>query len=228
MEDDAALDDGKPDRHAVSRMCVVTRQVRPISELLRFVVGPDNILVPDIKNRLPGRGVWVSADHKTVNEARIRKAFGRALKVNVTVSDDLATQVGDLLARDALQMLSLANKAGGLVTGFAKIEGSRGPFLALVQARDGSQAEIARLRGHCRGKGLRRSDPQTIEAFSSVELGLSIGREHVIHAALMALDVCRVFLDRAHRYAEFQAGGPAKHANASANGPSSAFGVSGS
>lgn len=206
------------ERKAVTRQCALTRAVLPVSDLVRFVVGPDDVLVPDIRNKLPGRGVWVQASRQQIEDARVKKAFARSLKETVVVPPSLASDVAELLKQDALQMLSLANKAGGLITGFDKIEGTRGPFLALVQASDGSRAEIMRLRRACHGRGPSKRDPETIEAFASVDLALSIGREHVIHAALKVQDVCAAFLSRARRYAKFLADDPAKLTNASSTG----------
>ncbi len=217
-------DDG-PDRAAVARMCIVTREVRPVSGLIRFVAGPDGTVVPDIRNRLPGRGVWLANSAEILRQGIKRKVFQRGLKETVAVPAGLEAQVGDLLRKDALQMLSLANKAGALVSGFAKIEGIRGGMLALVQASDGSGAEIARLQRVCRGKARGKRDPTVIRAFAAHELGLSIGREHVIHAALTVHDAASVFLDRALRFVEFQAGGPAKQQTASASGPSGIPGI---
>jgi predicted RNA-binding protein YlxR (DUF448 family) len=222
MDEDA---DQGPDRKAVARMCIATREIRPISDLIRFVVGPGETLVPDIRNRLPGRGVWVTNSRVALAQAVKRKAFQRGLKENVGVPAGLEDQVADLLRKDALQMFSLANKAGALTSGFAKIEGIRGGMLALVQASDGSAAEVARLQRMSRGKGRGKRDPVVIRAFTAEELGLSIGREHVIHAALTVHDAASVFLDRALRFVDFQAGGPAEHPNASASGPSGIPGI---
>lgn len=212
--------DEGPDRKAVARLCIVTRDVRPVSDLIRFVAGPDGQVVPDIRARLPGRGVWVTNSAEILKQAIARKAFQRGLKAKVTVSDDLATEVANLLRKDALQMLSLANKAGAVTSGFAKIEGIRGSLLALVQASDGSEAEVTRLQRASHSKARGKRNPLVVRAFTAQELGLSIGREHVIHAALTVHDAASVFLDRALRFVEFQAGGPAKHQKASASGPS--------
>ncbi len=217
MDEDG--DEG-PDRAAVARLCIVTRAVLPISGLIRFVRGPDGTVVPDIRNRLPGRGVWITNSVEILRQAIARKAFARGLKDKVTIPEGLEALVADLLRKDALQMLSLANKAGAVTSGFAKIEGIKGGLLALVQASDGSPAEIARLQRGCRGKARGKRDPAVIRAFAAHELGLSLGREHVIHAALTVHDAALVFLDRALRFVEFQAGGPAELPEASASGPS--------
>lgn len=219
------------DRRALTRMCALTREVRPITQMIRFVSGPDGGLVPDLRNRLPGRGVWVRAHSRAISEACKRNIFARALKVPLQMPPDLPGMISRLLVKDALPLLSLANKAGALVTGFAKIEGMRPPVLALVQASDGSGAEIARLRGLMAGKGPRRKNPAFVDVFCADDLGLSIGREHVIHAALMVHDVCALFLERTQRYVdfeqnlEFQTDSPAKPDNASTNGPAGAMDV---
>lgn len=206
MED--ALDDG-PDRKTRTRLCAATREIRPVDELLRFVRAPDGAVVPDIRARLPGRGVWVTARREALIRAIDRQIFARQFRQPVQAPRELADRTAALLRQDALQMLALCNKAGAVTSGFAKIEGMSGPILALVQASDGSEAEKARLRGLCRGRGPRRSDPKVILAFASDELGLSIGREHVIHAALSVHDAASVFVERALRFVEFQAHGPA-------------------
>jgi uncharacterized protein len=210
--------DQGPDRAAVSRMCIVTRVVRPVSDMIRFVAGPDGMVVPDIKARLPGRGVWLTNSRAVLAQAIKRKLFQRGLKESVTVPTSLEDQVAGLLKRDALQMLAIANKAGTVTSGFAKIEGMRGPVLALVQASDGSGAEIARLQGLCRSKGPGKREPVLVRAFAAEEIALSIGREHVIHAALTVHDAASVFLDRASRFMEFQAGSPAKPEQVSTSG----------
>jgi hypothetical protein len=202
------------------RMCVLTRAVKPTDRLVRFVAGPDGQVVPDIRNRLPGRGVWLSLGRATIEEAIRKRVFARGLKENVTLSADLGGEVGRLLAADALQMLSFANKAGAIVAGFEKIASGRWPIEALVQAHDGSASERARLRQSCHGRGPNGGDPTVISAFSSDEIALSIGRETVIHAALKVHPVCASFLGRAERYAEFLADGPTGGEKPPVSGPS--------
>lgn len=211
--------DEGPDRVGVTRLCVATREVRPVAGMIRFVMGPDGAVVPDIRARLPGRGVWVANSAEAVKQAITRKAFQRSLKENARIPEGLVAQIGDLLRKDALQMLSFANKAGAVTSGFAKIEGLRGSILALVQASDGSEAEVARLQRHCHGRGPRGAEPIVIRAFKGDEIALSIGREHVIHAALTAHDAASVFVERALRYVDFLSRSPAKQQTASATGP---------
>jgi uncharacterized protein len=122
------LDNDDADRNvraaaaATERLCIATRQVRPVGALIRFVIGPDGAVVPDLKRRLPGRGVWVTARRQAVVEAVRRRLFGRGFKAEVKVSPELPGAVERLLEQSALNALSIAHKAGLVVQGFAKVE----------------------------------------------------------------------------------------------------------
>src|SRR6185437_1984595 len=119
----ADLDDGpRTNRSATTRMCAVTRQVRPIGELIRFVVAPSGEVIADLKRKLPGRGLWISASHAAVAEAVRRHQFSRGFKRDVRASPTLAEDTGHLLVRSALDALAMVAKAGQVVAGFAKVE----------------------------------------------------------------------------------------------------------
>src|SRR6266487_5748203 len=106
---------------ATERLCVATRRVKPITDMIRFVVGPDGQVVADLKRKLPGRGVWVTATRQALAEAIRRKTLARAFKREVRVEPDLADRVEALLERSALDALAIARKAGALAAGFAKV-----------------------------------------------------------------------------------------------------------
>src|SRR6201992_3910939 len=119
---DPDLDNGpRTDRSATMRMCAVTRQVRPIDELIRFVVSPQGEVVPDIKRKLPGRGLWISASRQTVAEAVRRHKFNKGFKRDVRVAATLVADTENLLVRSAVEALAIAAKAGQVVSGFAKV-----------------------------------------------------------------------------------------------------------
>lgn len=204
MEDELIeIDDGTKTSET-ERFCALSRQRLPISRLVRFVVGPEDVVVPDIRNRLPGRGVWLTGTAEMVTKGASERIFARAFRRAVTLPEHLGDEVERLLKQDALMMLSMANKAGSVITGFAKVAEARPPVLALLQALDGSAAEKIRLRGHLRGHGPKRTDPAVIELFDATELALSLGREHVIHAALLSTEVGRATLERVSRYGFFR------------------------
>lgn len=173
----------------LERSCALTRAVRSVDDLIRFVAGPDGIIVPDLRRRLPGRGVWITASRQSVAEAQKKKVFSRALKDgSVRVEGDLADQVDTLIERSALNALSLARKAGEIVSGFSKVEAAvRGQdVIGLVQARDGGDDGARKLAAIARARFADTGGCRIIGCFTSAQLDLALGRSNVIHAALLA------------------------------------------
>ena len=189
------------------RRCVLTRARRPKDELIRFVLGPDGTIVPDLKERLPGRGVWLTAAHDTIADAAKRNVFARALKAEAKTPEGLSAQVDRLLAEAALSALSLANKAGETVFGHAKVEEAiaRGRVLALIHAKEAALDGCRKLDGKARGMG-DGSPVTAVRALSTDELGLASGRTNVIHAALIQGGAARKFLAAAARLERYRKG----------------------
>ena len=180
------------------RLCIVTRTVKPVAELIRFVVGPDGI-VPDLKRKLPGRGVWVTATRAAVSAAVERKAFGRAFKREVTVPQGLAAVTERLLERSALDALAVAHKGGRVAFGFAQVEAAlaREAVVALVHAADAGGDGVRKLdaaAGRRFGHADRR--PVTVALFTSAQLDLALGRSNVVHAAVLAGPASNGFVAR--------------------------------
>src|SRR5437667_8438457 len=95
---DPELDNGpRTEKSATMRMCAVSREVRPIDELIRFVVAPSGEVIADLKRKLPGRGLWIAASRRAVAEAVRRHQFGRGFKRDVRVAPTLATDTEGLL-----------------------------------------------------------------------------------------------------------------------------------
>jgi predicted RNA-binding protein YlxR (DUF448 family) len=116
---DHDLDNGpRTDRSATMRMCAVTRQVRPIDELIRFVVSPQGEVIPDLKRKLPGRGLWISASRQTVAKAVRRNQFSKGFKRDVRVAPTFAADTESLLVRSVIEALAMAAKAGQVISGF--------------------------------------------------------------------------------------------------------------
>ena len=137
-------------RDGPERRCIVSGETGPSARLVRFVVGPDGAIVPDVAGRLPGRGIWVSAERAAIERAAAKKLFARAARAPVTVPEGLADLVEGLLARRVRELVSLSRKGGGAVCGFEKVRDAlaRGiggaPVGVLLQAHDGSARERAR------------------------------------------------------------------------------------
>ena len=187
------------------RMCAVSREVRPIDELIRFVVAPSGEVIPDLKRKLPGRGLWVSASRRTVAEAVRRHQFSRGFKRDVRVAATLPADTEALLERSCTEALAMAAKAGQVVAGFAKVEAALrnrqngGRLAALIHAADGAEDGIRKLHAAARqNAGNRAQTPglPVITALTSAELDLALGRSNVVHAALLAGPASNTFLSR--------------------------------
>jgi predicted RNA-binding protein YlxR (DUF448 family) len=186
------------------RMCIVTCERRAPEELIRFVLGPEGSVVPDLRAKLPGRGVWVTTRAKLVEEAVRRQAFSRGLKANTKAAANLPAEVDALLERDCLQSLSLANKAGAVVTGFTNVAAAinGGNIALLLHARDASPDGVRKVAQVLRRK-LGAACP-AVNLFASSQLDLALGRANVIHAALKAEPASRAFLARCRRLAAYR------------------------
>lgn len=204
---------GADRRDGPERSCVVTRAVKAPDDLIRFVVGPDGVLTPDLRRKLPGRGVWASLSAGAVAEAVRRKAFERSLKTKVVVPADLAATIDALMLRDALQALAMANKAGLVQAGFAKVDAmiGSGRCAAVIEASDGAEdgqrkigqalkrAAIAR-----ESDGLKVRNTPIVAIFAAADLELALGRAHVIHAALAPGPAAEGFLSRWRRLVRYR------------------------
>ncbi len=181
------------------RRCIVSGEVKETRNLVRFVVAPGGAVVPDVAERLPGRGIWLSASREMVGAACAKGLFAKAARAKVSVADDLADQTDTLLARRCLDLLGLARRAGQAALGFEKVRTliSAGGAILLIAARDGADHGKAKLRG------LGKSLP-VVELFASAELSLAFGRENVIHAALAPGRLADRFLTETVRLAEFR------------------------
>lgn len=201
-------------RHARSRMeprlrrCAATRLERSSEELIRFAAGPDGVIVPDLATRLPGRGVWVTADRQSVQRAVLAHAFAKSLRRKVEAPGDLADLVEDLMVRRVCEALSLANKAGLIATGFEKIDRrlTESGVAILVHgsnaASDGRHKLDRKFLAICGPAAAGR-----IVAVLTVEqMSLAIGRPNVVHAGLNTGGASDRFLAEAGRLMRYRSG----------------------
>ena len=182
------------------RMCIVTRTVREADAMIRFVLGPGNEVVPDLRRQLPGRGVWVTANSRTLALAIKEKRFARAFKRGCHVDADLAERTAALLRRDARELLSLANKAGLVVAGYEKTAAMLASRSAriLLAAADGAADGRRKLRAR------KLPGCEVVDIFTSSELDLALGRANVIHAAVANGGLAERLLNAARRVAFYE------------------------
>jgi uncharacterized protein len=203
---DPDLDNGpRTNKSATERMCAVTRAVRPIGELIRFVVSPQGEVIADLKRKLPGRGLWVSASRQAVAEAVRRNQFSKGFKRDVRATPTLAADTEALIVRGVIEALAMAAKAGQVVSGFSKVEGAlqqgqgQNPVSALIHASDGAADGIRKLDAILRQNAGNRDESRefpVVTALTSEQLDLALGRSNVIHAAVLAGPASKTFLSR--------------------------------
>ncbi|MCI0467896.1 MAG: RNA-binding protein [Beijerinckiaceae bacterium] len=202
---------GRNLRAAPGRTCAVTRAKASPQDMIRFVAGPDSAVVADLKQKLPGRGVWILGHADLVEKAVKSQAFCRGFKAKVNASPHLAAEVDAQMTRDCLQALSLANKAGQVISGFAKAADAiaSGAVSGLIHAESCGADGIRKLEQGMRRRygGDQRERPQ-IGLFRSGQLDLALGRTNVIHAALVEGAASQGFLDCCRRLSLYRTASP--------------------
>jgi hypothetical protein len=175
--------------HVAERRCIVSGETAPHTGLVRFVVGPDDVIVPDLKGKLPGRGIWVSARHDMVEAACAKNAFSRAARQRVSVPEGLPDLIEGQISQGCLSLLGLARRAGEVVAGFEKVKAwlQRGEAAVLLTAADAAEDGRRKLRGIAAGL------PE-VDLFTAEQLSLALGRGNVVHAALRDGGLARRFL----------------------------------
>ena len=175
------------------RKCIATGKVRPASGMIRFVVGPDGAIAPDVMGKLPGRGIWVSADRAALDKAVAKKLFARAAKQPVSVPEGLADTIEAQLSRRVVELISLARKSGDAVAGYEKVKDwlAKEEARVLMQASDGSERGKTKLSTPRNGR--------YIGWLTASELGLAFGRQSVIHGALASGGLTSRVVEEAQR-----------------------------
>ena len=210
LADPVDLDNGpRTNRSGTMRMCAVTRAVRPIDELIRFVVAPTGEVIADLKRKLPGRGLWVSVSRKAVAESVRRNQFGKGFKRDLRVSPTLAADTENLMVRGVIEALAMAAKAGQVVAGFTRVQAAlqQHQAVALIHAADGAADGIRKLGAAIRqnpGNSEETREFPVVDVLTSEQLDLALGRSNVIHAALLAGSAGKTFLSRSQTLVRYR------------------------
>jgi uncharacterized protein len=194
IEEQPLIDEATP-----VRRCIVTREALARDRGLRFVLDPEGRVRPDIDARLPGRGMWLSADRNVLNKALAKNLFARAARATARVDPDLPGEVERLLVRRALDTLGLARRAGQVAMGFEQVREAlrKAAVAVLLSASDGAADGREKLRRLAPGLPL-------ITGFSRVELGSALGRDSLVHVAVAPGPLARRLLRDAERLAGFR------------------------
>lgn len=186
--------------HTPERRCIVTGQVLPRAQLIRCVVGPDQQVWPDLQEKMPGRGLWVSCDAGALTTAIQKNLFAKAAKAPVRAVPDLAIRVRQQLLQRLEQLLGLAKRSGAIIQGFAQVEpAARGGQLAvLFIARDAGADGQAKLKN-------KMTAAQVITALTSVELGQALGADQLVYVGVQPQALVQQILQAAARFSAFTA-----------------------
>jgi predicted RNA-binding protein YlxR (DUF448 family) len=198
------LDDGPRSRGA-ERFCVATRAVRPVEHMIRFVIAPNGEAVADLKQNLPGRGVWVTATRSALNEALKANAFARGFRRDVRLAGDLVPRTERLLENATVDALAVARKAGLVAMGSAQVETAlkREPVIALLHAAEAAPDGVKKLDSAL-GQSRQTGSVRIIRILTTSQLDLALGRPNVIHAALLAGRATETFMARLRRLERFR------------------------
>lgn len=179
------------------RRCAVTRERLAKERMIRFVIGPDRQVVPDLAARLPGRGIWLSAQRDVLQAASQRGVFAKAARGPVTLPPDLLSVLQAALVRRIGELLGLARRAGQAVCGFQKAREIlvAGRVGLVIEAQDGSPDEIARFLG---GHAVNIPVAQPLDGAA---LGAIFGRDHVVHVVVTKGRLAEKLTDEAARWA---------------------------
>ena len=190
------------------RRCIVTGDTQPPDGMVRFVVGPEGLLCPDLGRELPGRGIWVGCRRNLVDRAVKKRLFARAAKGPVTVPDDMADQVESVMVRRCLDLLGLGKRAGQLTLGSEKVRAIlRKDFTAIaITAADGAENGRRKLLSGDpdRVNASGHPDRNVVDLFTVAELSLALGRENVVHAAMRKGGLADCFLNESRQVSKFR------------------------
>lgn len=163
------------------RRCIYTRETSSREMMIRFAVSPDGVIVPDLEEKLPGRGLWLTAHGDIMRRACAENSFSKAARRNVTVPADLPARVAALMNRRCLDLIGLARRSGAAVAGFEKVRAAldAGDVALLIEAADGADDGREKL-------ARRASGVETLSLWTADQLGAPFGRDRVVHAAILA------------------------------------------
>ncbi len=190
------------------RTCILTRRKGEPETLIRFALSPDGVVTPDLKRKLPGRGVWLTADRASVEAAAKRKLFARAFKAEAATPADLPELIERLMEADALSALAIANKAGVVTLGFMKVEGAitQGKAAVLLSASDAAEDGKRKIRQAVLRSSRESEAIAQISLFSTAQMSLCLGRENVIHGALSGAPVTDRFVEKCRILTQYRSG----------------------
>jgi len=180
------------------RKCIATGVVKPVEELLRFTITPDNTLVPDFDKKIDGRGLYVCVSSKLLKKALNKKLFSKSARICLKASSDLDKQTEQLLYQKGLSWVNLARKAGALVAGFEKVKANilKHKVAFIIEATDASDESSSKLKADI-------EDMKILKVYTSQELSEALNTENTVYIAILKSDIAQKVYDNIKRYQTF-------------------------
>ena len=208
-DDEAEFGPDKRGHKSPLRRCLASGEVKDPAQMVRFVLSPEGVVIPDVAGKLPGRGVWVSADAASLKAVIKAKAFARGFKGKAKLEGDLIGLTGQLLARRVLGLITMARKSGVIALGYDQVQSMvREASTAFrIEASDGSKDGRGKIRTLAKAinRELGLPDPIVIGCFTAEQLGGALARESVVHAAIKPGGLARTLSVEAGRLSGFTA-----------------------
>lgn len=190
------------------RRCLASGDVTDTANMVRFVLSPDGTVTPDILGKLPGRGVWVSANKDALTSVIKTKGFARGFKGKAIIPENLEIFVESLLAKRLLGLITMARKSGHIHIGYDQVKSaaSVGGLAWRIEAKDGSEDGRSKIRTLSKAvaKELELPLPKVMGCFTNAELSAALSRESVVHIGLPRGPMAKAFKRDAKRLDGFK------------------------
>lgn len=194
------------ERTSPDRKCIVTGEIRQQDELVRFALGPDNLVAPDLLKKLGGYGVWITADRTMIQTAVEKGLFARAFRQKVILPQDLPDLIDRQLEQSALDAIGMARKSGSIVTGFeglvAKIRA--GKIGLVIHASDGADDGLRKITAAWTASASDEPIP-LVRLFTAARISLALGLENVVHAGLPLGGMSGAVMEKCQRLVDYRA-----------------------
>ena len=168
-----------PEGRGQMRRSVVSGASFPKAELLRCVISPQNQLVFDAPQKLPGRGYYIESARELIETAIKKRLFSRAARREIRISPEFLAMIEDNLLQRSLSLIGMARRSGKAVMGYDKVieRLHRGEVGLLIQARDAASGGRDKIKAA--GRGITE-----VSILTTVELAQIFGRDRVVHVAI--------------------------------------------
>lgn len=180
------------------RKCIVEGAVKDKEELLRFTITPDNQVIPDFKKKLPGRGIFVSNSKKALTTAVDKNLFSKSVKKNVKANKELVDIVENILRKKGLDSISLARKAGVLITGFEKVKEAlkKSKVAFVLEAKDAGNDGREKMSFFAR-------DVEVFVLYDIEELDKALDKVNTVHVAFLKSEMSKMVHNEFKKFQTF-------------------------